>query len=356
MRVLNFSLDKSIADSASLAGHRIAALSRAAGEVVALAPKGDNKLREFLRIWREANVLFRTQKFDLITVQDTAYLAFLAYLLARRFKIPLEVQVHGFERLHGVRKIIAGVVLRRADKIRVVSERLKRKLEALSPKLEGKIYELPVYTQIEPPLQGRTEKGLTFFPTQGQTLKSPTFTFLTVGRLVPVKNITLQIRVFARIAKEFPNARLVIVGDGLEMPYLKLNAKRLTLNASVIFEGRQENLKRYYQDADAFLLTSDSEGWGVAVTEAAAFGLPIIMTDVGLAGEFIKNNENGIVIPAGDEDALVSAMRRVMEDAGLRARLGAAARRSFLALPSKEEQIQKQVEQWRGLCRQIVIQ
>ena len=165
---------------------------------------------------------------------------------------------------------------------------------------------------------------------------------------MPVKNVALQICAFARLVKEYPQIRLRIVGEGPMRRNLQLTTNNLQLKDRVAFEGRQDNLSPYYKNADAFLLTSDFEGWGLAVTEAAAYGLPIIMTDVGLAGEFIGDGENGLVIPVGDEVALVAAMRRVMTDASLRARLGSAASASFLALPSAEEQIRKQVEEWRG--------
>ena len=149
--------------------------------------------------------------------------------------------------------------------------------------------------------------------------------------------------------REFTQARLRIVGSGVLDDVLKSHVRRLKLKDRVVFDGQQKNLARFYEAADVFLLTSNSEGWGVAIVEAAAFGVPIIMTDVGCAGEFIKNEENGIVIPVRNEDMLVSAMRRVMQDMTLRARLSSAARRSFESLPSAEEHIQKQAAAWRTL-------
>ena len=333
MHILNLSLDKDVLKEGTLVQKRLAALAAAAGEIIVLTPfsHSGRKVVQFVKLWKQARKILAEKHFDLITVQDTSYLALLAYMLAKKYQIPLEVQVHGFEKLRGVRKLLAWFVLHRADKIRVVSERLRH---AISPRA----YVLPVYTQIALPIEKNKDTRVIF-------------TFLTVGRLVPVKNVEMQIRAFARIAKAAPKAQLVVVGGSLG-EVLKLKVKSLKLEEKIRFEGRQENLARFYENADAFLLTSNSEGWGVVVTEAAAYGLPIIMTDVGLAGEFIKNGENGIVISVGDEDALVAAMRRIIENAELRARLGAAARASFAALPSTEEQIRKQVEEWRLLVRQ----
>lgn len=127
---------------------------------------------------------------------------------------------------------------------------------------------------------------------------------------------------------------------------LQFSISNFQLEDKISLEGRQENLGKYYKEADCFLMTSNSEGWGLVVTEASAYGLPIIMTAVGLAGEFIKNGENGIVIPIGDERALFSAMKRVINDEVLRKQFSENVRCSFEALPSAKVQIEKQVEEW----------
>lgn len=345
MRVLMLSMDARVNKCGTLATERLAALAKQAGEIVALAPDGKGgKVGQLLRLWRHARSVLRARKFDIITVQDTAFVALLAYILARRFHIPLEVQVHGFERLRGVRKVLARFIVRHADKVRVVSERMKKELKTRFKVLDSKMYVLSVYAQVL-----HTPPRLPSGDTPPQPRRGGEFTFLTVGRLVPIKNIALQIRAFARIAREFPQARLRIVGGGPLAEVLRLQVKGVKLEDRIILEGRQEHIGAFYEKADAFLLTSNAEGWGVVVVEAAAYGLPIIMTDVGCAGEFLQNNENGIVIPVGDKDALVAAMKRVMTDSNLRTRLGQAARAAFRALPNKEEHIQKQLTEWHSV-------
>ncbi len=341
-----FSLDGEILREGTLAAERLAALRKEAVEIVVFVPDGaGSRQSQFLRLWKSARRAFIEDKFDIVTVQDTAYLALLAYLVARRFHASLEVQVHGFEKLHCIRKMIAGFVLRRADKVRVVSQRLMQLAVDFGASAE-KVYVLPVYTQTtSTPLA-----PLGVLPLRkGGEAEGNAFTFLTVGRLVPVKNIAMQIRALARIVREFPQARLRIVGSGILEWWLKSQVKSLKSENRVVFEGQQKDLALFYEEADAFLLTSDSEGWGVAVVEAAAYGLPIIMTDVGCAGEFIQNGENGIVIPIGGEGELAAAMERFIVDEPLRVRLGEAARASFFALPSPQAHIQKQAAEWRTL-------
>jgi glycosyltransferase involved in cell wall biosynthesis len=363
------SLDRSVHDANSPVAKRIAALSIAAGEIVVLTPETGNRVLAFFRLWRKANKLLTYNlqltrlptrlrsaclcrhgrqangqvggqaTYNLITVQDTAYLALLAYLLAKKSRLPFEVQVHGFERCTGIRAVVTKFVLQRATQIRVVSSRLRQLLTTNYKLPTTKLYTLSIYTQTHP---------TSILPSKERRKPDSPFTFLTVGRLVPVKNIEIQIEAFAQLEKEFPDTRLIIVGDGPLRGSLQFQVESLRLKDKILLEGRQEDVGKYYAEADAFLLTSDLEGWGVAVTEAAAYSLPIIITDVGLAGEFIKGDENGLVIPVGDTAALVSAMKRLATYASLRKRLGEAALRAFEALPAPKEQIQKQVAAWKS--------
>ena len=376
--------DGKIGQTQSPVQKRLIALAEKAGEIMVLVPSEQNKrekisehltvysaggpkLIQLWKIWRVGKQLltpttpppqyhedgYGAQRrlgtppwkggeevpYDLITVQDAYFLGFLGYVLSRRFRVPLEIQVHGLERYSGLRVLVAKFVLQRAHKVRVVSERLKREMDVrFKIKDVSKIYELPVYAQIDAPK----------FAARRKTIPYP-FTFLTVGRLVPIKNISLQIRAFAKVAKQIPHIRLRIVGDGPERTNLELEAKSLKLEASVVFEGYQKDVGRFYEEADAFLLTSDSEGWGLVALEAAAYKLPIIMTDVGLAQEVIKNDESGFIIPVGNERELILAMKDFLDKPELRARFGEAAFKAFKALPNTETQIAKQVAEWQTL-------
>jgi len=113
---------------------------------------------------------------------------------------------------------------------------------------------------------------------------------LTVSRLVPVKNIFLQLESLAEIIKDHSQVVLTIVGDGPERERLQQLAKDLGIGDKVKFVGLVDNPDSFYASADAFLLTSNKEGWGLVVIEAGSFGLPVIMTDVGCAGEVVVDN------------------------------------------------------------------
>ncbi|MDD5032417.1 MAG: glycosyltransferase family 4 protein [Patescibacteria group bacterium] len=353
MKILSLGLDNSILEKNSRLSERardygdlvekyIVIVPGEKDEEAILSPKvkvygrgGCNKMIKFWGVFTLAKKLLREEKYNLITVQDQYYLGWLAWKLARRFKIGLEIQVHGFEKFSGLRKIIAKFVIPRANAVRVVSERLKKKLVDDFGVKEERITVVPIYTEVK---------------SQKSKVKSSDdkFVFLTVGRLVPVKNISLQIEAFKNLELRFKNIELWIVGDGEESQKLKVESQKLKVEDKVKFlgSGYRLDLENTYAQADAFLLTSNYEGWGLVVIEAAYFGLPIIMTDVGCAGEVIKDGESGIVIPVGGQKELEAAMRKIIEDEDLRQKLGEGAKEAVEKLPSKEETLRLYLESW----------
>ncbi len=310
---------------------------------------GGNKLKQFIVIYNLAKKLLREEKYDIITAQDQYYLALIGLCLAKKFKIGLEIQVHGFEKYYGVRKLIAKYVLRRANVVRGVSQRLKKQLINEFNVIADKITVVPIFVNTNLSLRDRTGGRSNLTNSSricGARNDINAFIFLTVGRLVPVKNICLQIEVMAEVIKKYPNTELWIIGDGPESEKLKLEIGNWKLEINVKLFGAQKDVSPYYVQANAFILTSNSEGWGMAVIEAASFGLPIIMTDVGCAGEVIINNESGLVIPVGGEHKLAEAMLKIIEDVNLRKKLGANAELAVSRLPGKERTLELYKKSW----------
>lgn len=361
MKILNFGVDNSIIDQNSSLAQRVRDYSQLVDrydivvisendKVVDLFPRTTirgvatkNKIFGFFHFFKISYGIVEKKKYDIITVQDPYFLALVGLILAKKFKIGLEIQVHGWEKFGGLRKIVAKYVLPRADAIRTVSQRLKKQLINEFKVKEKKITVVPIYVEILD-LKSQISK----------TKKvDEKFIFLTAGRLVPVKNIGLQIEAMAEIVKKYPETKLWIVGEGKERKNLEFRIKNYELGSNIKLFGWQKNLDKFYNQADAFLLTSNYEGWGMVIIEAASYGLPIIMTDVGCAGEIIKNNESGIVIPVGDKEKLVKTMAEVMENRELRKKLGQGAKTSVEKLPTKEETLNLYKESWEKAMHNI---
>ena len=338
MRILSLGLDKSVLDPNSKTAKRVAEYRNLVEKYIVLVPNNQSKILSFFDLYCRAKDAVEKEKIDLIIVQDPYFIGLLGYFLAKKYGIRLEIQIHGFEKFFGIRKLISKFVISHADSIRVVSQRLKTRLINEFWVKESKITVIPIFVPM--PNFFSIEK----FKNKD---KESRFIFLTVGRLVPVKNIALQIEAFKKISDKYPKAELWIVGDGPEKNNLIKKISDNKLQDRVKLLGYQENVDDFYEQADVFLLTSDSEGWGMVVIEAATYGLPIIMTDVGLAGEIIVNNESGLVVPVGDKRALIQVMIKLIENPDLRLNLAAGAIEAIKKLPAKEDVLKLYKESWQ---------
>jgi glycosyltransferase involved in cell wall biosynthesis len=325
MRVLSLGLDNKILDRDSEVAQRAIAYGsliekysivvpginksvQLSNNVTATATGGNNKFIALLKLRQYLKKIIKQEKFNLITIQDPYFLASLGLCLANKFALKSEIQIHGFEKLKGVRRYLAKKNLRKADLIRVVSKRLKKQLITDFKVVEDKIYVAPVAVDTDKMKNSNASNQLK------QKYKNK-FIFLTVGRLVPVKNIKLQIKALAKINNK--NVQLLIAGEGPEKNTLQNLVKEYNLQDQVDFIGWQNDLGSVYKTADCFLLTSDSEGYGMVIAEAILAELPVIMTDVGVAGELVEDNINGFIIPVNDVGVLKEKMQALIDDKDL---------------------------------------
>ena len=361
LKILSIGLDKSIADKNSSVSKRTIEYGNLVDKyhvlvigdkdieidlsdnVKIFSVKTVNKFKNFFDLRKRAIKLIKQNIYNLITVQDVYFLGLISLKLAKQFNLGLEIQVHGFEKFKGLRKSIAKYVIKKADSIRAVSQRLKRQLIDGFKVREDKITVVPIYTEVES-LKLKVES-------KKNEKNNNKFIFLTIGRLVPVKNTEMQIKAIANLKNKFKNIELWIIGEGIERDNLKLKIENLKLEENVKLLGQKDNLINFYNSADSFLLTSDQEGYGMVVIEAAAHGLPIIMTDVGCAREFIINGQNGIIIPVKNQEVLENAMSELIQNKDLRLKLGNNAKESIKNLLTKQETLDLYKESWEKALR-----
>jgi len=130
----------------------------------------------------------------------------------------------------------------------------------------------------------------------------------TVGRLSTIKRQDLLIRAFARVQEKVAGAHLLLVGDGPKRQELTDLAENLGLATTVHFTGYRPDRERYLAALDLFALTSDSEGTPLALLEAWATGLPVVVTTVGGLPELVQEGSTGLLVPPRDVDALAEAL------------------------------------------------
>jgi glycosyltransferase involved in cell wall biosynthesis len=159
-------------------------------------------------------------------------------------------------------------------------------------------------------------------------LAGPTLAF--AGRLTAAKSLGVAFRALA----ELDRVTLLVVGDGEERLQLERLAGELGLDGRVRFLGAQprEQVLRVLRAADAAVLSSRRENFPHVLVEALAVGTPVVATAVGGVPEVVRDGENGLLVQAGDVTALAGAIRAVLEDDALHARLAAGARESVAGL------------------------
>ena len=148
-------------------------------------------------------------------------------------------------------------------------------------------------------------------------------TVLVLGRVEPYKRIELLVDAVAAL----PGVRLIVAGSGTGLAAVRARVAARRLEGRVELLGWVDEAEkvRLLQTAHVFASTSEKEGWGLTVLEAAACGTPAVATDVPGLRDAVRDGETGLLVPPGDPAALARILGRVLDDGALRARLGAGA-------------------------------
>jgi len=156
-----------------------------------------------------------------------------------------------------------------------------------------------------------------------------------VARLVPIKAHETFVAMAALLA-ERTDGHFVVVGDGEQRAQLERIARDAGLNGRIHFLGWRADLERIYADLDVVVLTSRNEGSPVALIEAMAAGRPVVATRVGGVPDVVQDGVSGVLVGAGDAQALASAVEQLMRDPARGRRLGEAGRQRVRGLYGAE--------------------
>jgi len=267
-----------------------------------------------------------------ITTQDPFECGWVGLKIKRKWRLPLEVQLHtdpfskyfrGFINLF--RKYIAREVLRKADTIRVVSKALEGKLTTYT---RAGIYVLPIFVERE-----KIENAPISFDLHSRYPWK--FILLTVSRLAPEKDINTAIQTLALIRQKFPETGLIIVGSGTE-------------------EKSQTDLASFYKTANVFVQTSVFEGYGLSLVEAGLSGLPVVTTSVGIAQE-LENNKDAYIYPVGSPELMAGGIVDLLENNQKRENLKLNLKQTLKQkLVSKVEYLDRLRSGWEGTATKII--
>jgi glycosyltransferase involved in cell wall biosynthesis len=133
-----------------------------------------------------------------------------------------------------------------------------------------------------------------------------------VGRIEPQKRFDLLLDAFAAIRRDFPHARLVIVGDGSQRTAIEAHAARLGVAGACQFLGHRLDIADLHGSFDLFVQSSEYEGTPNAVLEAMAMETPLVATDVGGTRELARPDREALIVPAHDVPALTRSIAAVL--------------------------------------------
>lgn len=258
--------------------------------------------------------LVRKHRYDVINTHFAVPSGPLGYVIGKIFKIPNVLSLHGGDIYDPSKKMsphkspvfkrVVKFILNRADRIVAQSSNTRNNtIQYYAPSQDIAIVPLAFH---EPAIPAADRGDF--------ALEETDFYLVTVGRLVKRKAIETMLEALSKVSDQ--KVKLIIVGDGPEREFLENLVTDLSLQERVRFAGYLEEAEKfsYIKNSDLFIMTSLHEGFGIVFMEAMYFGIPIVCTNHGGQVDFLKNEENAILIDVGDVDACRAGIERFVTD------------------------------------------
>src|SRR5262249_51763440 len=140
--------------------------------------------------------------------------------------------------------------------------------------------------------------------------------FLSNRNLEPLYNVECTLIAFGKIQQRYPEARLVVAGDGTQRKALERRARELALsNTEFVGQVTPEAMIELYRRADIYLNSSNIDNMPGSILESFSSGLPVVTSDAGGIPYIVRNEETGLMVECGDADGLAASALRLLEDA-----------------------------------------
>lgn len=274
----------------------------------------------------------------------------LARLLYSKPRLLLEEHGRFYPEVENRRRAMANRLLirRLTHRFVAVSEDVRARLRRYEG-LEGNEIEV-IYNGIRrasplaPDVRGGLRREFGFTPNS--------FVVGTVGRFDPIKNLPMLVDSFAQASKEIGHLYGLFVGDGPVFAEVRGQIERAGLVDRVHMTGYRPDARTLVQCMDLFILSSFSEGTSMALLEAMAAGIPVVVTDVGGNPEIVRGGLTGWVVPSGDIDTMKAAIVEAASNTEKRTRLAAAGRWRF----EERYTFDRMIDDYRKCYRALISQ
>lgn len=255
--------------------------------------------------------------------------------------------------LHGTDITVLGYDLTLSEAIRFGIEKSDA-VTAVSNSLISQTYELikpdkeivPIYNFIDERIYKRTDSA---YLKEEFAINQEEKVVIHVSNFRPVKRVPDVVRAFAHICAQTPS-RLLLIGDGPEMPVVAKLVEELGLKEYVLFLGKQDNLEELYSISDLMLLLSEKESFGLVALEAMACGVPCIGTNIGGLPEVIADNETGFICELGNIDEIAEKALKLLTNQKLHSRFSLKSKE----IVQEKFQAEMIVEQYESIYENLV--
>jgi len=173
----------------------------------------------------------------------------------------------------------------------------------------------------------------------------------TVGRLEPAKGHITLLRAVPHVAKKWPTARFVLVGEGYLRPDLEAEARRLGIEDRVTFTGFRDDMLELLQGFDVFALPSLWEGLGIVLLEAMAYEKPVVASSVGGVLDVVVDRETGLLVPPASPPHLAEAISGLLSDRQRAREMGLAGYQRLLHEFRDETAIHRMYQLYHSMMR-----
>jgi sugar transferase (PEP-CTERM/EpsH1 system associated) len=251
---------------------------------------------------------------------------------------------HGKEPGYDKKKVLEfaeGLLLRKVNHVVAVSKDAKNKILKLSGIDKDKVLVIPNGIDVENYFRPESRKEKRNLLGIGPE----SFVIGNIGRLVPLKNQEFLMDIFSKLSEEFPNLKLVIVGDGPIRGALERYSSEHGMNDSVLFLGERKDIAELLSTFDLFVLPSLTEGVSLTLLEAMAAGKAIVASAVGGNPEVIEDEKTGLLIPVNEKQQWIEAIRMLIRNDDKRRSISEMA----MAEVNERFSLQKMVEDYEKI-------
>lgn len=278
---------------------------------------GANYLRLFIYLFKLTNLI----KIDIIRLENLLLSGPSVYLISRLKKIPYVIWLGGYERKSLIIKYKKNLITWLLSRIIIILEKTILKNANFVFPVTDELLDLTekrnVTNKFLSPNFIDLSKFRNFQP-KGNLIKKEKIELLYVGRFEEEKGIKPLLNAIKILSVKNNNFQLSMIGDGLLKTWITnfIEVNKLK-NVKLLGIYSHDEMPRFYNMADIFILPSYTEGSPASLIEAMSCGTASIATSVGMCKKFIKNGKNGILIPPGDPYKISEAVEKLMNNNNL---------------------------------------